>query len=170
MKTKDISSAVFLILILICSSASVGLRTQTKTQTTGSDRILQDQSITTNQGLSDPSGIFSFSLQSDGNMVIYGCFGIATWGSNTANSTKTRVLAMQGDGNLVLYENGVGKWSSQTAKENRLTTYNYKLMVIWLSTEVLVLYGRLILQEKDTANYVLVLTIIQTPELGMTFN
>jgi hypothetical protein len=76
--------------------------------------IYQNESIHTNQHLSDDSGTFSLYLQDDGNLVLYGCWGYPSWHSNTANSSMPRNLSMQSDGNLVSYENGVRKWATYT--------------------------------------------------------
>jgi hypothetical protein len=73
------------------------------------------QSIATGGSLKSDDDIFTLLVQTDGNVVVYGCKGIvATWATGTNNSTAQRNLLMQTDGNLVLYENGVAKWASNT--------------------------------------------------------
>jgi hypothetical protein len=96
-------------------------------------------SIATGGSLLSDDGVFTLSVQTDGNVVIYGCKGIsATWGTNTANSSAQRFLSMQGDGNLVLYENGVAKWASGTSGKGSgpysLNMQNDGNLVIYAST------------------------------------
>jgi len=54
-------------------------------------------------------------MQTDGNLVVYGN-GCVIWASNTAGTGSANFLAMQGDGNLVIYTSG-GKpvWASNSA-------------------------------------------------------
>jgi hypothetical protein len=101
--------------------------------------LLENNSIATGGSLLSDNGVFTLSVQGDGNVVVYGCKGIAaTWATGTNNSSAKRYLTMQGDGNLVLYENGVPKWSSGTVGKG---TGPYKLymqddgnLVIYAST------------------------------------
>ncbi|HET7302107.1 MAG TPA: PA14 domain-containing protein, partial [Candidatus Saccharimonadales bacterium] len=56
---------------------------------------------------------FHFAYQNDSNLVLYGPSGVgALWSSNTGGTTTS--LAMQTDGNLVLYNGGTAVWSSGT--------------------------------------------------------
>jgi hypothetical protein len=80
-----------------------------------SHTLLENNTIPTGGSLLSDDGVFTLSVQADGNVVVYGCRGIvATWATGTANSSAQRFLSMQGDGNLVLYENGVAKWATGT--------------------------------------------------------
>jgi hypothetical protein len=75
--------------------------------------------IWTGNSLLSDDGVFTLVVQSDGNVVVYGCRSlVATWATNTSSSAQ-RVLAMQGDGNLVLYENWVAKWASNTGGKGK---------------------------------------------------
>ena len=59
-------------------------------------------------------GRFTFTLQTDGNLVLYQAGAGALWASGT-NGTNTYALIMQGDGNLVLYSPyGAARWASGT--------------------------------------------------------
>ncbi len=58
-------------------------------------------------------GRFTFVMQTDGNLVLYGPSG-ALWSSVTAG-TPANVAVMQNDGNLVLYKGSTAYWSSNTA-------------------------------------------------------
>jgi hypothetical protein len=101
MKTMKTISTLFIITILF-----VHISTRT---------LLAGQSITTGGSLTSDDGVFTLSLQADGNVVLYGCNSIVpTWSTRTNNSTAQRVFTMQTDGNLVLYENGVPKWATGT--------------------------------------------------------
>jgi hypothetical protein len=101
--------------------------------------LLENNTITTGGSLLSDDGVFTLSVQADGNVVVYGCRNIiATWATGTNNSSAQRVLSMQGDGNLVLYENGVAKWATGT---NGKATGPYSLsmqndgnLVIYAST------------------------------------
>lgn len=60
-------------------------------------------------------------FQTDGNLVLYSQNdNTPTWASNTAyNDTSIRLVAMQGDGNLVMYDYNLHPvWSSGTAGNN----------------------------------------------------
>lgn len=59
------------------------------------------------------SGGYELSLQSDGNLVVYGPSGAALWYAGTANSATT-TLAAQTDGNLVVYSGGRALWNAGT--------------------------------------------------------
>jgi hypothetical protein len=59
-------------------------------------------------------GRFTFIYQLDGNLVL-SANGSPLWASNTSG-TSAGLAAMQGDGNLVVYDsNGVARWSSGTS-------------------------------------------------------
>jgi hypothetical protein len=85
-----------------------------------SPRILSEGgTIWSGNSLLSDDGVFTLVVQSDGNVVIYGCKAFtATWATNTSG-TNQRVLAMQGDGNLVLYDNWVAKWASNSGGKGK---------------------------------------------------
>lgn len=62
------------------------------------------------------TGIESFKVQKDGNLVAYAKGETAKWASNTnGKGDESTTLVMQDDGNLVLYKNGDNAfWSSGT--------------------------------------------------------
>jgi hypothetical protein len=62
---------------------------------------------------SSPSGAFTLRYQLDGNLVLSGADGQPTWASGTAGRTP-RLAAMQGDGNLVVYDSAGAAWHSGT--------------------------------------------------------
>jgi hypothetical protein len=69
-----------------------------------------------NQARTSPDGRFTLTYQPDGNLVLYGPSG-ALWHSNTYGFSAGRV-AMQSDGNLVVYDaGGTPRWSSGTWNE-----------------------------------------------------
>ena len=55
----------------------------------------------------------TFSVQGDGNLVVYTQAGRPVWASNTGGNTPD-VLALQSDGNFVLYGSGRALWQSGT--------------------------------------------------------
>lgn len=58
----------------------------------------------------------SFTLQSDGNLVLYDASGTPRWSSNTfQHGTAPWTLTLQADGNLVLFDaTGAATWASGT--------------------------------------------------------
>ena len=54
------------------------------------------------------------NMQGDGNLVVYDENGVPRWASNTAGRPGS-VAAFQGDGNLMVYQNGQPLWASNTA-------------------------------------------------------
>jgi hypothetical protein len=64
------------------------------------------------------NGTKTLTYQADGNLVVYGANGTASWNSGTTGATPGAVV-MQTDGNLVIYNsNGKAVWSSQTGGFN----------------------------------------------------
>lgn len=53
-------------------------------------------------------------MQTDGNFVLYDTNNVAHWSTITAGYPGGYIV-MQDDGNLVIYQNGVPRWSSNTA-------------------------------------------------------
>ena len=60
-----------------------------------------NETLTAGNGIYSDSGQYYLTMQTDGNLVLYGPSG-AVWQSQTHGSGATRVV-MQGDGNLVIY-------------------------------------------------------------------
>ncbi|MBD2330103.1 hypothetical protein [Alkalinema sp. FACHB-956] len=56
---------------------------------------------------------FRLVFQADGNLVVYNTAGRPLWATGT-NGTGANILAVQSDGNVVLYENGNPLWASNT--------------------------------------------------------
>jgi hypothetical protein len=87
------------------------------TNTVGADADLY---LTPGQSVFSPNGQFQFTLQTDGNLVEYGPYGDALFGSGT-NGQPVIEAILQTDGNLVLYgpANSDGSadalWASGTA-------------------------------------------------------
>lgn len=82
------------------------------------DTMRPGQVLNPGQSIRSASGRFTFSMQTDGNLVLYKTLSTggqqARWASNT-NGRPTQVCIMQADGNLVLYDvDGNALWSSNT--------------------------------------------------------
>jgi hypothetical protein len=81
----------------------------------GTDTLATGETLTVGQRLVSPSGQYTLTVQTDGNLVLSGN-GCALWASNTAGSGTADHLTMQTDGNLVLYTaSGAAVWSSKTS-------------------------------------------------------
>jgi len=85
------------------------------------DTMRPGQVLNPGQSIRANNGKFTFTLQTDGNLVLYKALStggqVALWASNT-NGRPTQVCIMQGDGNLVLYDvDGAALWSSNTFKD-----------------------------------------------------
>ncbi len=72
------------------------------------------KSLGKEQSVASCNGSYRFKYQTDGNVVLTNSAQRALWSSNTSGLTSTR-LAMQEDGNLVLYNGSVAIWSTATA-------------------------------------------------------
>lgn len=57
---------------------------------------------------------YKFAFQQDGNLVLYTPQGRAIWATGT-NGTAANMLALQTDGNVVLYANSKPVWATDTA-------------------------------------------------------
>lgn len=78
------------------------------------DYLTMGQKLVPNQALVSRDERFSFILQDDGNLVLYGPMGVL-WASDTAGWWDVRDVVMQDDGNLVIYaKSGVAIWDSGT--------------------------------------------------------
>lgn len=102
----------------------------------GSDRLLANDYLSTNQYLASSDGRFRFYLQGDGNLVLrVVSTNQAIWASATNGKGGVR-LNMQGDGNLVLRTSlGVAVWSSKTngTGANRAVLQNDGRVVLYTS-------------------------------------
>jgi hypothetical protein len=74
------------------------------------------------QVIKSVNGVYTLTLQYDGNLVLYNNRGQGVWGSGTNSGA---FLVQQSDGNLVLYNNrGQGVWgSSRSGNGIPITTY-----------------------------------------------
>ncbi len=87
--------------------------------TGGQDKLINSFNGTmyANQCRTSADGRYDFCYQSDGNLVLYDG-STPLWASGT-HGTSTGFVAMQGDGNLVVYDAGnVPRWSSGTNGQN----------------------------------------------------
>ncbi|MCB2185375.1 MAG: lectin [Deltaproteobacteria bacterium] len=80
------------------------------------DRLNANQSLERNQALVSQNKQYRLYMQDDGNLALYKIKGNqALWTSNTAG-VAAKLLAMQGDCNLVLQKfDGSPAWASNTA-------------------------------------------------------
>ena len=66
------------------------------------------------QSLTSPNGVAKLVMQADGNLVVL-CHGASTWQSGTGGMDIRTGLAIQDDGNLVLYiQSGGFVWTPST--------------------------------------------------------
>lgn len=78
------------------------------------DYLTMGQKLVPNQALVSRKELFSFILQDDGNLVLYGPTGVL-WASCTMGRHDVRDMVMQDDGNLVIYvQSGGAIWDSGT--------------------------------------------------------
>jgi hypothetical protein len=72
------------------------------------------QSLLPGQSLQSDSRVYTLTMQSDGNVVLYYNTDLPLWQTNTAG-INAREFIMQTDGNLVLYDtSGQMHWASGT--------------------------------------------------------
>jgi hypothetical protein len=121
---KNTYTTVFLILALFAQISCKKFKTNIKTKVSGST-LNQGQNMYRGDSIKSPSGAYTFIMQTDGNLVVYGCTGTAIWATNYTWSSNPppRVLSMQGDGNFVLYENGSPIWASNSWQQNNVQPY-----------------------------------------------
>jgi hypothetical protein len=71
-------------------------------------------SLLSGHSLRSPAGQYTFTMQTDGNLVLYNTAGKALWASNTSNTgggTSSYAL-LQTDGNFVVYNNlNIPQWN-----------------------------------------------------------
>ena len=77
------------------------------------DRLQPGQGLRKNESISAPGSCFTLWMQQDGNFVLYS-FGRPKWSTGTHRSGGEYVI-MQGDGNLVIYDQwNAPVWASHT--------------------------------------------------------
>ena len=80
--------------------------------------LFSGQCLQLGQSLQSNNRLYTLTMQSDGNVVLYNQHSQPIWATNTKGCTP-RDFAMQTDGNLVLYDtNGSPKWASHTDNHN----------------------------------------------------
>jgi hypothetical protein len=80
------------------------------------DRLTAGQGLIAGQSITSADGRFTFTLQTDANLVLYAPGNKPLWASNTStHKVYPWYIAMQGDGNLVVYDSkGNAYWASNT--------------------------------------------------------
>jgi hypothetical protein len=77
-----------------------------------------DQVLRVNQSLTSCNGLYTLSMQVDGDLVLKDDSGVSLWSSQTAGNIGQAVV-MEGDGNFVMYDGyhgaGVSVWETGTA-------------------------------------------------------
>jgi hypothetical protein len=110
------------------------LRDQTNMWAACGDTLAKNRVLRRNMYLKSSDGRYTFWLQGDGNLVLYGPSGRATWATNRYN---TDFLIMQGDGNLVGYTNAGGPtWATGSTGRggNRFVVQSDGNLVIYSNT------------------------------------
>jgi hypothetical protein len=76
--------------------------------------LFSGQSLQPGQSLQSDNQVYTLTMQSDGNVVLYNSLSKPLWQTNTTGS-NLREFIMQTDGNLVLYDtSGQPHWNSKT--------------------------------------------------------
>lgn len=110
-------------------------------------RLLPGQGLMPGGSIKSADGRFTFIMQGDGNLVLYGPGGEAMWASNTAGQTGVWDIIMQADGNLVLYDgHGHPFWASNTngkpgaslivQNDGNVVIYNTNNQPLWATNTV----------------------------------
>jgi hypothetical protein len=74
------------------------------------------QQLRPGQSLQSNNKLYTFTMQQDGNAVLYDRNSKPLWSTNTEGLVKPRDFIMQTDGNLVLYStDGTAPWASNTS-------------------------------------------------------
>ncbi len=102
---------------------------------TGGNVLYAGSEIGSNRYLASPDGRFALFFQADRNLVLYG--RSALWWTGTGGSNATR-LAMQTDGNLVLYNGATPIWQSGTLNSgaSRLEVQSDGNLVLYTTANV----------------------------------
>ncbi len=78
--------------------------------------LLAGQGLLTGRSIRSADGRFTFTMQGDGNLVLYGPGGQVLWASGTNGKLDVWDVIMQGDGNLVIYDgHSKALWASNTS-------------------------------------------------------
>lgn len=119
---------------LVQSSTLNKLQDQTNMWAACGDTLATSRVLRRNMHLKSSDGRYTFWLQGDGNLVLYGPSGRAIWANNRFT---TDFLIMQGDGNLVGYTNsGAPTWNTRTNGRggNRFVVQSDGNLVIYSNT------------------------------------
>ena len=102
--------------VLIGGLAVASLSAEPSATTPVTSNVLAPgQSFGPGEAVVSDDGRFTFTYQSDGNLVLYGPDGGAMWSTGTVG-TSAGFAIMQGDGNFVIYDgDGNAVWASNTA-------------------------------------------------------
>lgn len=124
MRTLLAKMVAIIFFLLACSSLNAGAY---------SDRLNEGESLSKGQWIRSSNGAYTFIMQDDGNLVLYGR-GRALWASNTAGRAVNNVI-MQGDGNLVIYGYPGPIWASNTVNfpGSNLVVQNDGNVVIYIA-------------------------------------
>jgi lysophospholipase L1-like esterase len=68
--------------------------------------LFSGNSLVSNDWIASPNKAYTLVMQGDSNLVEYNSAGTAVWASNTGSKPDGGWLAMQTDGNLVIYKQG----------------------------------------------------------------
>lgn len=109
------------------------------------DNDADSTTLLAGQSMSSQDGRFVLSMQTDGNLVLYGPAGAMWWTST--NGGSDRRMVMQADGNLVVYNSAnQALWSSATygnpgarlvvQNDGNLVIYNTANQGVWASNTV----------------------------------
>jgi hypothetical protein len=111
------------------------------------NELLGGQGLVPGGDLPSSKGEFLFTLQNDGNLVLYGPQKQPMWDSNTAGDLAIWSLILQNDGNLVIYDvYNNPRWASNTAghvgshltvqDDGNVVIYNVNNTAIWATNTV----------------------------------
>ena len=118
-KFGGIALAVFVVFVVFSGMVPTGGgRNQTAavfSSSAGCGTLASGESLTPGQSIVSCNGAYTLYFQTDGNVVLYVGTNLtaanALWSTNTAGQSAT-AFAMQGDGNLVLYNGSTPLWAS----------------------------------------------------------
>jgi hypothetical protein len=108
--SKSLFFLAFLIFSISCTRNQ--LKSTSFSKLTGS--LNNDGTLNSNSYIQSDDGVYQLWMQSDGNVVLYGCNKEVLWSTGTCCTSASRRLVMQTDGNLVLYEGNKAIWDSKT--------------------------------------------------------